>query len=207
MEFNSQWYSMKKQTLPSYVINYPTVFVRECPKTENIGDGFIVVTPNQVWTWRCIICLAGIDWNLLCKRLHWGFNSGDRLRMGLLNGWYFQYRCSGMLRACALNAMARALHVALGCGRAGVEVLYNELLGQIRAPFKESSSRGFQQGGYFGIAQRLMCKFDSVCLHLYRVCEQHDDDSWIDVRGLFGWMWGATNTGAWLWQVRYHFCY
>jgi hypothetical protein len=92
--------------------------------------------------------------------------------------------------------MARALHVALGYGWAWVEILYNEPLGQIRAPFEETSLRGCQQGGYFGIAQRLMCKFDSVCLHLFRVCERHDVDSWMDVRGLFGWMWGTTYTGA-----------
>jgi hypothetical protein len=61
-----------------------------------------------------------------------------------------------LLRPCALNTMVRALHVA----RAWVKVLDNEPLGQIRAPFEETLLRGFQQGGYLGIAQQLMCEFD-----------------------------------------------
>jgi hypothetical protein len=103
--------------------------------------------------------------------------------------------------------MVRALHVTLGYGWAWVEILYNEFCGQIRAPFEETSPYGLQQGGYFGIAQRLMCKYDSVCLHLYQVCEQHDVDSWMDVSCSFGWIWGKTYIGAWSWQVRYHFGY
>jgi hypothetical protein len=84
--------------------------------------------------------------------------------------------------------MAQALHVALGCGRAGVEVLYDELLDQIRAPFEETSSHGFQQSGYFGIAQRLMCKFDSIHLQCTKCVN--------DMMLIPGWMSGVSLVGC-----------
>ncbi len=63
--------------------------------------------------------------------------------------------------------MLWALHVFLGCAWVHVYVLGYELLGHIGATFEETFPRCFQQCGYLGITQRLMCEFDSIGLRLH----------------------------------------
>ncbi len=52
-----------------------------------------------------------------------------------------------------LDPMAWAFHVAFSGVRTGAEILEDEFLGHVRAPFEKTLSHCLQQGGDFRIAQ------------------------------------------------------
>jgi hypothetical protein len=106
------------------------------------------------------------------------------------------------LGACIFDAMSRAFHVALCCGATWVEIPENKFFRHIWAPFEEPLLCGFQKSGDFGIAQGLVCKFDSVDLHSHQVCKRSDVDSWLDVGINLKGLWSTTYTGAGLSKLR-----
>jgi hypothetical protein len=60
-----------------------------------------------------------------------------------------------------------------------VQVLCHYLPIEIRTPFEETLSDSFYEGGDFGIAQQLVCKFDGVSTGLHGVHEYNQ----------FSWLW------------------
>ena len=96
--------------------------------------------------------------------------------------------------------MSGALHMPLGSAWACIKVLRYEFFGHIGAPFEETFPRCFQQCGYLGITQRLMCKFDGVGLHLHQVREVREVDTRVVAGCHCGMVGGTIFTGAWLWQ-------
>ena len=81
-------------------------------------------------------------------RVHW--DDGE-------NGWDGQLgdpcRGRGGRGSRAPYAVTGPFHVSLCCRRTAIEVLVDEEFVDIRTPFEEAASRGFQQGGYGGITQ------------------------------------------------------
>ncbi len=93
--------------------------------------------------------------------------------------------------------MAWAFHVAFGGGRAGIEILKDEFLIHVRAPFEKPSVHCLQQGGDFWVAKRLVCKFNGIGVCSHRVGKGGEIDGLGDVRGVWGTIY---HTGAGSWQ-------
>jgi hypothetical protein len=89
-----------------------------------------------------------------------------------------RYRDQGVMRrrwyagksfASAADAVTRTLHVSFCRCRARIEILEDQMLCHIRTTREEPPSNSFQQSGYFGTAQGLMCKFDGIDPCAYRM--------------------------------------
>ncbi len=68
------------------------------------------------------------------------------------------------------------------------------------APFEEPLADSFQEHQNFGVAQRLVGKFDGVSLSLHRVREGGQGDSRVDLTGINWNVWDTIYTGAGSWQ-------
>ena len=68
-------------------------------------------------------------------------------------------------QACAPNTLVRTFHVTFAGGGAGVQVPGDTCRGEIRAPFEESASDCFEEGGVPRATEGLMCKFNAVGFH------------------------------------------
>jgi hypothetical protein len=109
---------MKGNNPPSEVVVDDTaILVSEHPKTEDICYGFIAIICDDIGARLHAMCRAGVGWDDAGrkKRQDWGRYLWDGRR---------QNYCSILLFwSCALESVARAFHVTLGCGQTGIEIL------------------------------------------------------------------------------------
>ncbi len=91
-----------------------------------------------------------------------------------------------------VDAMVGLLHVALCHCRAWIEVFEDQCFQNIEAPFEELLVDSFQKHQNFGIAQRLVGKFDSVGLSLHRVHEGGQGDAQVGIAGMNQRLWGTS---------------
>ena len=59
-----------------------------------------------------------------------------------------------------------------GCCWAGVKILQNPFLSEVRAPFEVLVLYGFYEGRYLRAAQGLVCKMDAICLVAQCMCKK-----------------------------------
>ncbi len=78
----------------------------------------------------------------------------------------------GTLGSCTPDALLWLLHVAFSGCRTRIVVFNHQLFIQVWAPFEEILAKGFEEGGYFRVAQGLMGKLYHVCLHSNRMGER-----------------------------------
>ena len=93
--------------------------------------------------------------------------------------------------------MAGTLHVPRCRCCARVEILEDQRLGQIWAPFEEPTSDGLEEGQNLGAAERLVGKLDSIgtCAHRVREGGQRERRGGCGIGGTND-VWGMIQTGA-----------
>ncbi len=104
------------------VVDDTAILVGECPKTEDICYGFIAIICDDIGARLHAMRRAGVGWDDVGrkKRQDWGHYLWDGRR---------QNYCSILLFwLCALESVARAFHVILGCGQTGIEILEYQCL-------------------------------------------------------------------------------
>jgi hypothetical protein len=99
------------------VVDDTAILVGKRPKTEDICYGFITIICNDIGARLHVVRRAGVGWDDIRheKRQDWGRYLWDGHRPNY---------CSILLFwSCASDSVAWAFHVALGCGRTGIEIL------------------------------------------------------------------------------------